>query len=359
MTTMNVHREHSGHPKAPLASVITVNTNERHRLEVYLPAATTSKGDFEIVISDNGSTDGSAELLRQFPEVRVLENGKNLGFAAANNRAAEVARGEILVFLNPDTRVEPDWLEELLVPFSEPTVGLTTSKLLLMSRPDRINTGGNVVHYAGFGMCRGMDRPRETLSEEGEVAAVSGAAFAIRRELFEQMRGFDEDFFIYMEETDLSMRCRLAGWRIVYTPRSIVYHDYAMRFGPKKTLYQERNRYWMLLKNLRWPTLVVLLPSLALAECVSWGFVVTRDRPNWRNKLIAYRSVVESWGDLMRKRREAQNFRRVSDRELLKHTESSLEYQQASDGIAAAMAHVVFDPLFFLLRQATMAIVRW
>ena len=359
MSAMDALPENRAEPAAPQATVITVNTNERHRLEVYLPAATTSKGDFEIVISDNGSTDGSHELLRQFPSVRVLENGKNLGFAAANNRAAEVARGEILVFLNPDTRVEPDWLEELLVPFSDPAVGLTTSKLLLMSRPEHINTCGNVVHYAGFGMCRGMGQPRDRLSDEVEVAAVSGAAFAIRRELFEQMKGFDEDFFIYMEETDLSLRCRLAGWKIVYTPRSVVYHDYVMRFGPKKTLYQERNRYWMLLKNLRWPTLAALVPSLALAECVSWGFVATRDRRNWKNKLIAYRSVVDSWGDLMRKRRETQGLRRVSDRELLKHTESSLEYEQASRGIAALAAHVVFDPLFFVLRQATLAVVRW
>jgi GT2 family glycosyltransferase len=348
------------HPESkPRATVITVNTNERHRLEVYLPATTASKGDFEIVISDNGSTDGSDELLGKFPSVRVLENGKNLGFAAANNRAAEVSKGDILVFLNPDTRVEPDWLVTLLEPFADPEVGLTTSKLLLMQKPDRINTGGNVVHIAGFGMCRGMDQPRTELSERVEVAAVSGAAFAIRREIFEQMKGFDEDFFIYMEETDLSVRCRLAGWKIVYTPDSIVYHDYQLKFGPRKTLYQERNRYFMLLKNLRWPTLVALMPTLALAECVSWGFVVTRDRANWKNKLTAYRAVFQQWGAVMRKRSETQRLRRVSDRELLKETEFALEYQQASKGLSAAVAHTVFDPLFFLLKKATLAVVRW
>ena len=108
----------------PWASIITVNTNELHRLKKYLPSLSASRGNFELIISDNGSNDGSREYLAgQYPAVRVIPNGGNIGFCAANNRAAEAARGEFLVFLNPDTEVDPDWLIRLLEPFSDPSVG--------------------------------------------------------------------------------------------------------------------------------------------------------------------------------------------------------------------------------------------
>ena len=213
-------------------------------MEVYMSSVWAAKGNFEVIIADNGSTDGSVEYIeKEFPKTRIVRNGENLGFAGANNRGAKHARGGILVFLNPDTSVEPDWLIELLKPFKDPTVGATTSKLLLMSDASKLNTCGNDVHISGLTLCRGMGQPRENFPVEEEVAAISGAAFAIRREIFQATGGFNESFFIYLEETALSLETRLRGWRCIYTPASVVHHDYALRFGSKKVLYQERNRY--------------------------------------------------------------------------------------------------------------------
>src|SRR6266496_328539 len=186
----------------PAASIVTVNTNERHRLEVYLPSVLLSQGLFEVIISDNGSTDGSLDFVSKVsPAVHVLRNGRNIGFAAANNRAAEISRLDILVFINPDTSVKSDWLHYLLLPFSDPLVGLTTAKILLMSNPETINACGNDMHMTGLTLCRGLGKPKHWYREAAEVNAVSGAAFAIRRDLFDMLGGFDEDFFIYMEET--------------------------------------------------------------------------------------------------------------------------------------------------------------
>jgi GT2 family glycosyltransferase len=345
---------------APQATVITVNTNELHRLVKYLPSLMASRGEFEVLIADNGSRDGSLEYLSShYPTIRAFALGKNLGFCAANNRAAQTARGEFLVFLNPDTEVDPDWLLHLLKPFEDPAVGLTTAKILLMSHPDRINTCGNDVHLSGLTLCRGMGRKRECFSISDDVAAVSGAAFAIRRNLFHQLGGFDENFFIYMEETDLSCRALLAGWRCVFVPESIVQHDYNLRFGPQKVFYQERNRYRMLLKNLRWPTLAMLFPAFVLAEIVTWGFVIMSDRPNWRNKLRAYAETVKRFGEILRERKQTQALRKKRDRDLIRRMGSNLDFGQVSQSGAARWASVVFNPLFFLIRSAVILLVWW
>ncbi|MCG3147280.1 MAG: hypothetical protein PCFJNLEI_00719 [Verrucomicrobiae bacterium] len=345
---------------SPVASIITVNTNEKHRLQVCLPTVFASRGDFEVIIADNNSHDGSREFLAtDFPQVRVLANPTNLGFAAGNNRGSRLARGRILVFLNPDTRVAPAWLEQLLAPFADPRVGLTTSKLLLMSRPDCINTCGNDVHISGLTLCRGMNRPRSDYSEGGEISAVSGAAFAIRRELFETLGGFDEDYFIYMEETDLALRARLNGWTCHYAPGSEIEHDYKLRFGPNKVLYQERNRYMTLLKLYRWPTLLLLLPVLFLAELVTWGFVILKDRKSFATKWRAYWDVITNWKVILKKRRETQRLRRVRDCELLRTTIFRLDFGQVDAGGIGKLARGIFDPCFWVLRWLILAIVRW
>jgi GT2 family glycosyltransferase len=344
----------------PAASIITVNTNEIHRLKVLLPSVFATRGRFEVIISDNGSTDGCLDSFsEQFPGARIVYNGSNIGFAAANNRAAQIARNNVFVFVNPDTRVHPDWLRHLLQPFEDPGVGLTTSKMLLMSDPETINSCGTTMHISGLTLCRGMGRPMESHAEGDEVAAIQGAAFAIRRELFELLGGFDEDFFIYVEESDLSLRARLNGWKCRYVPQSIVWHDYNLRFGPNKVLYQERNRYVMLLKTLKWPTLIALLPVYVLAEIVTWGFVLLKDRSHWKNKLRAYHSIMVNWPAIMRKRRATQRLRRVTDREVLRSMDFRLDFGQAADGWLPYLAGAVFTPAFLVLRIAVRGLVRW
>lgn len=344
----------------PRASIITVNTNEKHRLLLYLPSVWAARGDFEVLISDNGSTDGSVEYIEsEYPQTRIVKNGKNLGFAAANNRAAEHARAEILVFLNPDTTVDPDWLIELLKPFTDPAVGLTTPKIVLLQDPTKLNTCGNDVHISGLTLCRGMGQPCERFPRDDEVLAVSGAAFAIRREIFEAVGGFNEGFFIYMEETALSLESRLRGWRCIYTANSVVHHDYVLKFGARKTLYQERNRAMMLLQVFRWPTLLALLPTLLAAECLTWGFVLLRDRRNWKNKLRAYGELRTRWSDIVAKRRLNQTQRKITDRTLLKQMGYRLDFGQVSRGALPRIAALVSDPVFWLLRQAALAVVWW
>jgi GT2 family glycosyltransferase len=340
------------YPRAPVrtdCSVIIVAYNQRADLARCL-ASLRESTDAEIIVVDNGSSDGTADYLAgEFPEVRLVRSQENLGFGGANNLAAGQAAGRYLAFLNPDTVVTPGWLGALVAALErDPSAGLATSKVLLLPDPERTNTCGNDVHLTGLTLCRGLGAPRDAFDEPAEVAAVSGAAFAIRRELFERLGGFDADFFLYLEDTDLSLRARLAGYRCLYVPDSIVYHDYRLRFGPRKTYYQERNRYLMLLKCYRWRTLLALLPALALAEVVTWGFVVLWDRRRFLNKVAGYGWIIRHWSEVMQKRAETQALRRVNDAAVLVQSAWKVPYDQAGSGLAACLARAVFDPLFLL-----------
>jgi len=346
---------------APRSTVIVVNYNGGQDLSRCLESLQEVQGDFEILVVDNGSTDGSAEFVAgSFPGVRVLRNETNLGFGAAANLGGRLARGEFLAFLNPDCVVGPGWLEALLAALdAHPEAGLATSKILLLTDPGRINTCGNTIHCTGLTLCRGMEQESTAFDQVEEVDAVSGAAFCIQRELFERLGGFDPGFFLYLEDTDLSWRARLAGYCCLYVPGSLAYHGYRLRFGPQKTYYEERNRYQMLLKGLRWPTLFLLLPALLLGEVVTWGFVLLRERRGPGNKGRAYAWILGHWRQVMVERGRAQALRQVQDRTLLARSTHRLDWEQVTGRGTARLAHVVLDPLFFVAHRLALALMWW
>jgi len=349
-------------PPPVRASIVIVNYEAGEKLAACLASVRAARTTgAEVIVVDNDSRDGSIDALEStFPEVVLIRSPENVGFGAGSNTGARAARGEFLVFLNPDTRVEEGWLEALLRPLdADPRAGLSTAKILLMDEPGRINTCGNDVHVTGLTLCRGYREPRERFRTVEEIAAVSGAAFAVRRAAFETVGGFDETFFLYVEDTDLSWRARLAGWKCLSAPESVVYHYYSFRLTPRKVYYEERNRYQMLVKVLRWRTLILLVPALLLAEVVTWGFVLLRDRRNAANKVRAYGWILAHLPSLLARRREVQTIRRLRDRDLLETTGYALDFDQASGGLAARAAHSIFDPLFQILRGLLLRVVSW
>jgi GT2 family glycosyltransferase len=234
-----------------------------------------------------------------------------------------------------------------------------TPKILLKQDPARINTCGNDIHLTGLTMCRGMNKPRECYGDQALISAISGAAFVVEKAWFEKLGGFDEPFMMYMEETDLSIRSRLAGRGCLYVPNAIVHHAYELRFGPEKTYYQERNRYWTLLKNFRTPTLILLIPALMVGELVTWGFVLLKDRSRWQNKITAYGWVLKNWGRIMESRRQAQALRQVKDRDLILAHSFKLDFEQTHTGVVAVLAHLVFDTFFFISYYILFGLIWW
>jgi GT2 family glycosyltransferase len=330
------------------ASVIVVSYNSLR----YLPACLSSicselEAYDELIVVDNGSSDGSAEFVAtRYPRARLIR-ARNTGYAGGNNMGAAAAGGEMLVFLNPDIILRPGALPALLAPLSEPgNIALTTACLVHMGRPEVINTCGNTMHYTGLTYCRGAGQPRAHYQSSTEVDAVSGAAFAIRRTVFERLGGFDERFFMYVEDSDLSWRARLAGYRCLYVPGAIVEHAYVPAYSLTKAFYLDRNRHLMLLKNLSRMSYARLLPGLLLAEAVTWGFLLLKGPRYWSVKLRVYRWL---WTHrrTIRTGRESRASRQ-RDREIAAGMAYRLEFGQLANPYLSRAAALFFHPTFWL-----------
>jgi len=303
------------------ASIIIVTYNGCRYLEGCLSSVLAELWPgCELIVVDNASTDGSPAFIEEyFPAINLIRNNQNLGFAPACNQGAAMASGEVLVFLNQDTRVETGWLAALVGGLkSAENIGLTTSKILLMSQPDRIHLCGQNVHYTGLVFARGFLSPLEALPDPTNVAAVAGAAFAIRRETWEELGGFDPSFFMYYEETDLCWRAQLAGYRCLYVPDSIVYHDYTPGSRSYQRLYYSmRNRTLLNIKNWRLSTLLLLSPALMLAELIEIFQAFRCGKDGLRAKLRAYLWLFTNLPRIRHSRRLAQQLREVPDAEIL------------------------------------------
>jgi len=344
------------------ASIIIVTFNGSEYLQTCIDSILDEiRKDDEIILVDNASTDGCASLVQQqWPQVRLISNHANLGFAAACNQGAKYATGETLVFLNQDTRVEAGWLTGLLVPFGQyPTVGLVASKLLLMSAPGQIHMCGQDIHFTGFSFGRGFRAPSGSYSLPEVVGAVSGASFAIRRELWEQLGGFDLDYFMYYEETDLCWRARLAGFSSMYTPDSIAYHDFSTNRSSQKYIYSERNRLVLILKNLKPLTLILLLPSLLISEIIDWGYMLLVGREGLRAKLQSYRWLARNFSTVRGNRAQKQLSRKERDWVLLKSCTSQLTPQLHTGGRIGHAAVSVCNLWFRLHYKVVLSLAQY
>jgi GT2 family glycosyltransferase len=263
----------------------------------------------EVVVVDNAG-DATAEG----ENVHVVRPGRNLGFAGGSNEGARHATGEALVFLNPDTVAAPCALDELVRPLEDPTIGIVSARLRLLDRPELLNSAGNEVHVTGVAWAGLYGEPAEAVTELREVAFPTGAAMAIRRELFEELGGFTEELFMYQEDLELGWRARLRGLRIVVNPAADVYHDYEFGRHASKHYLLERNRLVFVLSSYSLRLLLLLSPVLASTEL---AMLVLAAKEGWaRDKLAGWGWLLRHAGWLRRHRRETQRLRRVRDREL-------------------------------------------
>jgi len=332
-------------------SIILVTYNNLQDLPACLSSLHATLGqDDEVIIVDNQSTDGTSRLINDdFPWVRLVVNQNNAGFGAGCNLGAGVAQGKYLAFLNPDTVVTAGWLECLVEALAaDPDCGMVTPKILLLKDSQHINACGNDINLSGLTLCRGMGRPSTDFMGNEWVNAVSGAAFVIEKSWFEYLGGFDEDFFLYMEDTDLSLRSRLAGRGCLYVAGSVIYHDYRLTFGPRKVFFQERNRCLMLLKNFRTSTIWLLSPSLLLAEFITWGYVILYDRPNWKNKICAYSWIRNNKRTIDFKHGSLKGLRVVSDYQLLIKHSYGIDFEQTGKGFIKKIMNCIVKPFFHL-----------
>lgn len=269
----------------PQVTVVVVNWNGEQFLEKCLAAlmAQTVK-PHEIILVDNASTDGSLAIVRSFPEVYLLAQDHNIGFARGNNLAIEAASSDStwIALLNPDAFAEPRWLETLLLSAeSNPGFDVFGSKLVNARNPLVLDGVGDVYHLSGLVWREGHGAPVPAFAEkECEVFSLCAAAALYRRSALLKAGGFDEDFFCYSEDVDLGFRLRLAGFRCLYVPLSVVYHVGSGTTGGQHSAfsiyYGHRNLVWTFVKNMPGQLFWLLLPLHVALNLISiiwftWG----------------------------------------------------------------------------------------
>jgi GT2 family glycosyltransferase len=262
---------------------------------------------FETLVIDNASPDREArDAIQALPAARLIENGENLGFAAACNQAAREARGRWLVLLNPDAFAAPDWLDQLLAASQRhPSVRSFTSRQVMAEDPSVLDGLGDVMSVFGIPYRGGYLRPDPGDTAEGQVFSPCGAAMMIDRALFLELGGFDERFFCYCEDVDLGYRLQLADEPTVVVPQALVSHvGSASSGGPKSefaVFHGVRNRFWVLVKD----TPLLLLPIVIPLHFVAVTYIHTRgqNRPLLKTALRAYRAAFAGLGGIWKSRK--------------------------------------------------------
>lgn len=249
-----------------LISVVVVNWNGERFLEDCLRSIDEQTWlNREHIIVDNGSTDGSAEIIRRWAadrkDTRVLWLGENTGFTRANNLAFEVATGNWFALLNNDAVAGPSWLEKLVRHGDRAQrIGMVGSKILFTDPPGIIDKAGHLIYRDGQNRGRGtMEPDRGQYDQESEILWPDACAALYHRDLIRETGGFDESFFAYGDDADLGMRARLLGWRAWFAPDAVVLHRHSATAGPYsplKIMLVERNRILLALKNFPLPILL-------------------------------------------------------------------------------------------------------
>ncbi len=250
----------------PRVRVIVVNYNGGAHLARCVAALRRQTfRDFEVVIADNSSTDGSIAAVRTEGScIRILEFGENLGFAAANNRAAAGAETDWIATLNPDAFPEPDWLETLIAAADAfPDTAMFGSTQISDADPSLYDGTGDAYFFAGFPWRGAYGQPLRDLPDFAETFSPCGAAALWRRDAFDAAGGFDERFFCYCEDVDLAFRLRARGGRCIQVSHARVRHVGSATVGARSdfaVFHGARNRIWTLVKNTPLPLLVLAAP---------------------------------------------------------------------------------------------------
>ena len=313
--------EYSGmNPLDPPAKVtiIIVNYNSGRLLAKAIGClAEQTSGDFQVLVMDNGSADGSDDVSAQYLRNRLalVRLGENLGFAKANNLAVARCDSEFVFLLNPDAFPAPDMLEKLLhAALTYTEYDLYAPALLMAHDPDYIDGLGDEYHITGL-VWRNQHGARrgESLSANREIFSPCAAAVLMRRSLFLDLGGFDEDFFCYVEDVDLGFRAKLAGHKSLLVADALVYHMGSAISGKSSDFsvyHGHRNLVWAFVKNMPGALFWCLLPLHLAINLLSFLWFTARGRGSLilRAKLDALRGIPAMW----RKRGRIQQHRRIT-----------------------------------------------
>ena len=269
-------------------AIVILNWNGQTLLERYLPGVLQYSGDAQVCVADNASTDDSVAYLQEhFPQVTLVQNPENWGFTKGYNEALKSIEADIYCLLNSDVEVTPNWLEAIVHTFKEnDDIAIIQPKILDLLKKDYFEyagAAGGFLDQLGYPFCRGrifqsLEKDEGQYNKPTEIFWATGACMFIRREVFEELGGFDEDYFAHQEEVDLCWRAHNKGYKVYYVPDSHVFHlggSTLSNMNPKKTYLNFRNSLFSITKNLpRKVAFVIILCRLILDGIAALRFVV-------------------------------------------------------------------------------------
>ena len=268
-------------------AIVILNWNGEVLLERYLPTVVRYSEGADIYVADNASTDGSVDFVKtNFPEVKIIQNTVNGGFAKGYNDALKAVDADVFCLLNSDVKVTPNWLVPIWEAFQlMPEASIIQPKILDLMRKDHFEyagAAGGFLDQLGYPFCRGrifqeLEKDTGQYDDIREIFWATGACMFIKKEVFNQLGGFDEDYFAHQEEVDLCWRAKNRGYRVFYVGTSCVYHlgGFTLsNMNPKKTFLNFRNSLYSITKNLpRRKAFLILFFRLLLDGIAALRFV--------------------------------------------------------------------------------------
>lgn len=299
-------------------SVVVVNWNGEHLLNACLGSLRNQTyGNFETIVVDNGSTDGSIPFLREHaPDVRLVRLAENTGFAGGNIESLRIAKGEYIALLNNDAVAEPRWLSELVSAMDgDGRVGICASKVLMHDRPDLIDSAGDGCATSGHGFKRGHREPASNYTRKEHVFGACAAAALYRKTMIEEIGFLDRDFFLNCEDTDLNFRAQLMGWKCLYVPSAVVLHRVTASIGVLSDIgvyYSARNDEYVWVKNMPAALMLRYFHHKVVQEFGVFIYFCLK-RGKWRSFFLGKLDAIRMLPQLWRKRRAIQRDKKVEN----------------------------------------------
>ena len=322
--------------------------------------------NFNVYVVDNASSEDSRKYIREnYPEATIVprEDGN---YAAANNAGIKKAKEDgchYFVIANMDTRFDRDWLSELVAAMKElDDAGFVQSKMLLYPRNEeewsrpRINSLGNIMNYLGFGFTsayRELDREIQGYPEITGYA--SGCSFITSQEVIDRIGYYDEEYWMYHDDVEMGWRVKLAGYRIYLAPRSIVYHKYEFGRSMRMLYYMERNRYLAMFHYYTCPTLLLLLPAIAAMEAGMLLYSIPGRWTGVKIKSASYFWRPSTWVKIMKKRKKIRSLRKRKEKDVIKHFEGRVLFQEIENPVLKYVANPVFNIYWQIIKR----LVHW
>jgi len=318
----------------------------------------------EIIFVDNDSKDDSVDYVRKnFSEVILIENKKNLGFAQANNQGIKEAfknNPDFIFLLNQDTICDNNCLEELTRAAEKENAKTFAFQPLVLCWPekDKIQTSGDKFHFLGFGYSGGYKQPfnqvtKQLSNQVTDITYASGAAMFINAQALKEVGLLDEDLFMYHEDLDLCLRARFLGYNIFLASQSLVYHKYKAGVSPYRWYWSERNRGLTLLKFYKLPTLILIFLPWLFMELGVLGYSL---RTGWFSlKIKTYFSALRLLPKTLIKRVKVQRTRKISDRQFSKYLEAKFNFA----GFEHPLLKYLVNPIFGLYWKIFKKIIFW